>query len=447
MDKIKKTIIVLLIFIIILIIFMILLIKPKVIEQNASSEQNVEEVLDKENIIQGIENNKQYFYVKACIDKYKQCASIVYNMTGLNEYQRNNSISQLKSLIPDFVEEKLKIDDNNISGKLGWPDCIVRIDNIYVSRQTINKNAYIEKTNINAYVVKGILINPNNIQNKKDFNLIVVIDEINSRFLIIPQEYITSEGINIQEGQPLKIYQEEAIDDFTYNGYMFENKSEMDMAKEYFNMTKYYNLYDTDYLYNKMTEEYRTKRFGNIENYRKYIKDNQNELQNSTIQKYLVNYNDDNIQYVIKDQYENLYIFDTKTILNYTVKLDTYTIEEEKFTTTYSQSNAEKKVQMNIDKFFQMINRQDYRTSYNCLAESFKSSRIKTQADFELIAKNRFFKYNTISFESFKELGSNTYSYLVKLKDFTGEKADEISMNVIMQLTDRTDFVMSFSFN
>ena len=152
-------------------------------------------------------------------------------------------------------------------------------------------------------------------------------------------------------------------------------------------------------------------------------------------------------QYVIQDQYQNYYIFDTIDSINYNVSLDTYTIDTEKFITTYNGATNEQKVQMNIDKFFQMINRQDYRTSYFVLDQSFKTNKLNTQLEFENIMKNKLFKYNNISFIEFKDLGSNTYSYNIKLTDLTETKNDEINMTIIMQLKDNTDFVMSFSFN
>lgn len=451
MNKIKKLIIILLFAIISIIIILLLFIKQQNKDEYSNKIENkeaVKEVFEQENMIHKIDTNRQYFYVKECIEKYKQYATEIYNMDGLNDYQRQISFTQIKSLIPEFVINDLGINNNNIIEKLGLPDCIIRIDNIYVSKQTINQKEYIQKTNINAYIVEGIIINPTNGQIiKNNYKLIAVLDELNERFLIIPQEYMESKGISVEEGKSLRIFENEEIEDFQYNGFYTEEKSELDMAKEYFNLTKYYTLYDIDYLYNKMSEEYRNKRFGNIETYRKYIKDNYNELQSSTVQKYLVNNNNGITQYVIKDQYENLYIFDAKSILDFTIKLDTYTIEEEKFKTTYENSNSQQKVQMNIDKFFQMINRQDYQTSYNVLDEQFRMNKLKSKDNFDSIMKNRLFKYNIINFVDYKDLGSNTYSYTIKLTDLTKQKNNEISMNIIMQLKEGTDFVMSFSFN
>lgn len=452
MNRVKKLIIILLVAIISIIIILLLLIKQQNKDEYSNSneiknKEAVKEVFEQENMIHKIDTSRQYFYVKECIEKYKQYATEICNMNSFNDYQKQISIKQIKSLIPEFVVNELEISNNNIIEKIGLPDCIIRIDNIYVSRQTINQKAYIQKTNINAYIVEGILINPTNGQIiKNNYKLIVVLDELNERFFIIPQEYIEKKGISIEEGETLKLFENEEIEDFEYNGFYTEEKSGLDMAKEYFNLTKYYTLYDIDYLYNKMSEEYRSKRFGNIEIYRKYIKDNYNELRSSTVQKYLVNYNNGITQYVIKDQFENLYIFDAKSILDFTIKLDTYTLEEEKFKTTYENSNSQQKVQMNIDKFFQMINRQDYRTSYNVLDEQFRMNTLKGKDNFDSIMKNKLFKYNIINFVEYKDLGSNTYSYTIKLTDLTKQNNNEITMTIIMKLKEGTDFVMSFSF-
>ena len=153
-------------------------------------------------------------------------------------------------------------------------------------------------------------------------------------------------------------------------------------------------------------------------------------------------------QYVIKDQYENLYIFDAKTPLDFTVKLDTYTLEEQKFNSTYDNAENYKKVQMNIDKFFQMINRHDYRTSYAHLADSFKqTSRMTSEDEFAKVAKQLFWTYNKVEYVDFEEIGNNTFSYNLTLSDLTQKSSEKKNITIIMQLKENRDFAMSFSVN
>ena len=130
--------------------------------------------------------------------------------------------------------------------------------------------------------------------------------------------------------------------------------------------------------------------------------------------------------------------------MNYKVKLDTYTIPTDKFKETYNTAEDYKKVQMNIDKFFQMINRQDYKTAYNCLAQSYKNNYFSTRDDFEKFVKNNFYTYNKVSYEKYEQKGNKLYIFSIKLEDITGENAEKKDVKIIMQLNDDLDFEMSF---
>ena len=144
------------------------------------------------------------------------------------------------------------------------------------------------------------------------------------------------------------------------------------------------------------------------------------------------------MEYVAKDQFENLYIFNEDEEKTIKIKFDTYTIPTDNFKKTYNTATDEKKVQMNIDKFIQMINRHDYRTSYNCIADSFKNNYFKTQEEFQNYIKNNFYKYNKFEFKSCEKKAADIYVCKVQLT--VGIK----EINVIMQLGDNLDFKMSF---
>ena len=100
---------------------------------------------------------------------------------------------------------------------------------------------------------------------------------------------------------------------------------------------------------------------------------------------------------------------------------------------------------MNIDKFFQMINRKDYKTSYKCLADSYKNNYFKTETDFANFVKSNFYEYNKMTFKKAEQKGNRLYSFEVELTDLTGNNSETKKVNVIMQLNDNYDFVMSFS--
>ena len=99
---------------------------------------------------------------------------------------------------------------------------------------------------------------------------------------------------------------------------------------------------------------------------------------------------------------------------------------------------------MNIDKFIQMINRHDYRTSYNCIADSFKNNYFKTQEEFQNYIENNFYSYNKFEFKSCEKKAADIYVCKVQLTDYMDENSEIKEINVIMQLGDNLDFKMSF---
>ena len=92
-----------------------------------------------------------------------------------------------------------------------------------------------------------------------------------------------------------------------------------------------------------------------------------------------------------------------------------------------------------------MLNRHDYKTAYKCLADSYKNNYFKTEEAFENFAKSNFFDYNKLTFKDSEQKGERLYTCEIELTDLTGEKSETKKMNIVMQLNDNLDFVMSFS--
>ena len=102
---------------------------------------------------------------------------------------------------------------------------------------------------------------------------------------------------------------------------------------------------------------------------------------------------------------------------------------------------------MNIDKFFQMINRQDYKTAYSCIAQSYKNNYFKTEEEFITYAKNNFYTYNDVTYKNYEQKGSYLYTFNINLSDLTKENSEEKEIKIIMQLNDDLNFEMSFGMN
>ena len=150
-------------------------------------------------------------------------------------------------------------------------------------------------------------------------------------------------------------------------------------------------------------------------------------------------------EYVCKDQYENLYIFKDTSVMNFKVELDTYTMENSKFTDTYNSSNTEYKVMMNIDKWIQMINCRDYRSAFNVLDETFRTTNFNNDVDkFEEYMRYSFPDHYKVEYGDYSEETGISIKEIT-LTDITGKNTDTIEENIYMQLKDGTDFVMSFN--
>lgn len=197
--------------------------------------------------------------------------------------------------------------------------------------------------------------------------------------------------------------------------------------------------------YNMLDTEYRNKKFSTIEKYKKYINNINSIIYNLKLTSYSVAEHDGYIEYICKDQYNNIYIFKESSVMQYKVLLDEYTFENEVITKKYENlKNDREKVIINIDKFFRMINLLDYESAYNLLDENFKNKYFKTQKEFEQYINTNLNANNSVSYESYTQEGS-THIYKLKIKDTTRKNSNEIEFKIIMKLKEGTDFVMSFS--
>ena len=277
--------------------------------------------------------------------------------------------------------------------------------------------------------------------------------------------YIT---IDMQEEKMLYSYEQSTID-ITFQQFLSEiNK--IDKTKistninfdenkkvnylEYNTATKierYYDYYidlvqyDAREAYELLDENYREKRFGNLENYLNYIKEYKNIIINDKLQKYTAKYfeDEDQYQYACLDINNKYFIINEKKLLDYSILLDEYTIDIPQFIEKYNYSDIQNKVALNIDKFIKGINDKNYNYSYSILADSFKQNKFPSINLFEQAVKNEFFENCSIEYSVFNEQGNN-YIYSVVLRDTNSNNTK--NMIIVMKLGDETDFEMSYSF-
>ena len=197
-------------------------------------------------------------------------------------------------------------------------------------------------------------------------------------------------------------------------------------------------------MYNKLNEQYKKIRFPTYNDYKVYVEEMKEVIQNSVISKYSVEEKDGYREYTLVDNFNNTYIVRAKGVKNYSVLLDNYTIKVDNYSENYSKLSNEEKVRSNLYIFIQMINTKDYTNAYNLLADSFKNNYFKDQKSFEEYMKNNWFSYNLQTNIDIKSEGIN-YICNVTLRDGAGSASNETNKTIIMQLKDNTDFIMSFT--
>lgn len=415
----------------------------------SSYKENYEYDLPSEDIpteivstIEKVEVVNNYYMAKSCIDKF---------------YQYLTKINTDDYRIPDeetmYAEEKIKkqavyemLDGRYISyNNITMDNVFEKIQQIGDSRVIIN-DMYVSQKDINtyAYIIYGKLIE-NETQNETEFNMILEIDMLNRTFKLILQDYISKNIGSITEGEELKFDIPKEIEKETYNTFDYNNISEQTYVTDLFDELKTDLMYNYKRTYEKLDKDYRAKRFTSYEDFETYAKEKSRkslEMQLDTYEKTKID--DDITRYVFKDKNDNYYILYETSIMQYTVILDTYTVDLPEFTEKYNNAEDSEKVLLNIQKVFSAINDGDYRYVYNKLDSTFKQNNFPTEADFENYIKQKFYEKNSVSCSNYKTSG-NLHIYETSIRNKDDDNSAEKTKNIIMQLKEGTDFVMSFN--
>lgn len=278
-------------------------------------------------------------------------------------------------------------------------------------------------------------------KNRIKFVLIILFIAIFAVLLYISKSNKNSSN----NGTEFKNYQDEYIAPkvkYECNEFSIINISTNELVQMYFN--KYINnaLQDIEQVYNLLNIEYREKKFGNIEEYKKYVENNKEMIIGNKLASYQTQKNGDNTRYICIDKNGKYYIFDETAIMEFTVILDAYTLDLPEFIEKYTSATEQQKVALNIEKFMQAINDKSYYYAYNCLADSYKNNYFKTQEEFENYVKENFYSNNTVGYNQFSQEGE-VYTYSVVLTN--KETGEQMNKTFIVKLEEGTDFVLSFN--
>ena len=287
------------------------------------------------------------------------------------------------------------------------------------------------------YAVYGEMENMET-EEKTQCYFVVDVDKTNSSFYITPIEF--SKYANVKD---IPLSDEDTAIELNDNNYFsYTVMQENDIILKYFSYYKKLMQENPDMAYLLLDEEYRNKRFGSVEEFKNYVSKNQEEIQSYVAKEYEVNNLEEGTEYVCQDQYKHSYIFKVSAVMQFQVKLDTYTIESEEVKQRYQNADERRKVEMNVDKWFQMLNYRDYKSAYAVLDESFKAQYFQTEEWFEEYMRGKFPYYYGVNLSDYSnEAGLHIQKIL--LTDITAKIKMTVPETIVMKLTD-DGFVMSF---
>ena len=171
--------------------------------------------------------------------------------------------------------------------------------------------------------------------NNNELNLLVKLDNTNNTYSMFLNDYIinnnyekhmSAKNINISKS---KIQANDYNNDVNIEG------TEKEVVIQYFSEYRTKMLNDTRTAYQKLDSEYAEKKFGQYSNFESYVKNNKNNLEVASIDKYQVVENKNGKEYVCVDEKGKYYIFMEEEIGKYSVVLDTYTIDLPEFLEKY----------------------------------------------------------------------------------------------------------------
>ena len=305
-------------------------------------------------------------------------------------------------------------------------DNYIFIEDIYVQRNN----------NINVYAVYGI-------KNNKNIYYIISLDYNNFTYNI---KQVTEDECNIikngKENDYIKITNIEKNDDNTFE---LNVMSDVQTSAFYYNIIKNLLNSEPEVLYNLLLDdEYKQKRFSNIEGFNEFVNQNKSKYANMKLSKYAKYKYDGYVQYVCLDNNGDYFVInDNVDSGEYKILLDTYTVDQQEFIKKYDSASDNEKAGYDINKFFDAINAKDYTYAYNCLAESFKQNKFHTQKQFENYIKNNFYNKNEVKYSNYRKEG-NYYIYTVNIIN-SADTTKSVQKDFIVNLKEDRQFEMSFS--
>lgn len=450
MKSLKRFIIILVIiaFILIISIYFIYQGKKDIMDEegNIKEPEYIEGTYITDKAIKELDSKEEYFVIKDVVQQVQTYINYLdYDVTEsriklenkeeekqvIDEYKQEG-IDSIKNMMSNEYMQEFNINDSVIYDSLAkYANKNITIEDIYVSESSVNIKTY--------FVYLDVL------DTDEEFNLVITIDSSNNSFNIMLKNYM--DKMDIKKENMIGKTVEQAIQNIEineYNTYNIPDISDATYIQELFENYKTYLAILPNKAYEMLDNEFKQKRFGNIQNYKIYIDNYSSHLFNMELSKYKINHYSDYTEYVCMNQYGNYLIFREKKLMDYTVFLDSYTIDSIEFTERYNKSDEQQKVAMNIEKVIFALNSKDYHYVYAKLEETFKKNNFDTVEKFETYINQTLFERNVVEYDKFLKEGK-TYMYQLKIKPSEENEIDLRNATIIMKLLENNDYIISFN--
>ena len=261
-----------------------------------------------------VTNKVAYFAVKRTITNYG------------NEIANKRTSKLMNILDENYISEKEITQENILDNaeNIKIPD---QLSNYFSITPYIDK--MYQKQEEGTYVIGFLAIGHftyDTDQKRDDLMIIVNVDMQNETFSIIPTKEVSVDYADIKNFEKYKINQQE-IEKNDNNSFSLSSVSDTDIIREH--IISYQELLKTDIekAYNKLDQEYKEKKFPTLDEFKKYTEKNQSSLLAYNVKEYDIETKDDKTRYTCKDSKDCYLIFEEKVLLDYSIKLDPYTVK------------------------------------------------------------------------------------------------------------------------
>lgn len=346
---------------------------------------------------------------------------------------------QIENNIENYIN--YVIGGNEVAINALSPSGALQIDNAKDYTTFISKQMYtIDKIDNITVFVEGLARGR---ETQDEFYLVFDIDYSNNTYEIIvssKQEFENAKNNSVNE----KYKNDIAITKNEYNEIKESTLSDFQILKKYFDDYKFNAINNPEVAFESIDTTYKKAKFNNnLEQYKNYIQNNINTLQDANIVKHGITKEDGYTKYIFIDNFNNYYELKETGIYEYTMILDNYTLQSDELTQEYNKLTNEQKALSNMDKIMKLINTKDYNTVYNYLNEDFKNTNFPTIEVFTKYMQENFFDNNIVGKIGTKSEG-NIFMLSVPYKESLSTAAEEREKTFIMKLKEGTNFELSF---